>query len=154
MKEDQMENPVLRDNVEETVILVRQALLANLDLQDLQDFLESPDSRVKADRLDSRVLSVLPAPQDRQVNLDQMEKVEDRVVLVPQEALARKEQGVNSAHKEHLVTQVQWGPLASQEPRALWVQREKQVPPVFRESLVRGGPREAVDHPANEENLV
>lgn len=69
-KEDQMESPVLRDNVEETVILVRQALPANLDLQDHQDSLESPDSRVKADRLDSRVLSVQPAPQDRQANLD------------------------------------------------------------------------------------
>lgn len=83
-----------------------------------------------------------------------MENLEDRVVLVRLEVLERKEQGVNSAHKEHLVTPDQWDPLASQGPRALWVQREKQVPPVFRDYLVREEPREAADHPANEENLV
>lgn len=67
-KGDPMESLVLRDNVEVTVILVRQALLANLGLLDHLDSLESQVSRVSLDLLDRRVLSVKQAPQDRQVS--------------------------------------------------------------------------------------
>jgi len=140
--------------VEATVILVRQALLANLDLQDHLDFLESPGSRVNLDRLELRVLSVNPAPLDRQVNLEQVGNLEDRVVQVHLEVLERKEQGVNSAYKEHLVFQEQWDHLALQEPRAQWVRMEKRVPLVFRDFRAREEHREAPERRANEESLV
>lgn len=153
-REDPMESPVLRDNVEVTVILVRQALQVNLDLQDHLDSLESLESRVKLDRLDLRELSVKPAPRDNQVNLELMEKLEDRVVWVHLEVLERKEHGVNLAYKAHLAFPDQWDPLASQEPWALWVQREKRVPLVFRDFRVREEPKEAPDHRANGESLV
>lgn len=83
-----------------------------------------------------------------------MENLEDRVVPVRLEQLERKEQGVNSAYKEHPAFQEQWDPLASQEPRALWVQREKRVPQDNRDIPGREVPREAPDQRANVESLV